>query len=144
MQNQNVWILILLLCLQTVGSGAVMSHIEPWFPHLCPWVVNTVQADRYHKRSLAIRVSTFMWSVSPALPESSYLNTGNKFKFSHTTQAKHIHLHLVCLACGLSIGSLMFCDPMDCSLPGSSVQGIFQTRVLESYMTQQFHIWVFI
>ena len=33
-QNQNVWILILLLCLQTVGSGAVMSHIEPWFPHL--------------------------------------------------------------------------------------------------------------
>ena len=24
-------------------------------------------------------------------------------------------------------------DPMDCSLPGSSVQGIFQARVLESY-----------
>ena len=23
------------------------------------------------------------------------------------------------------------CDPMDCSLPGSSVQGIFQTRILE-------------
>ena len=23
------------------------------------------------------------------------------------------------------------CDPMDCSLPGSSVHGIFQTRVLE-------------
>ena len=23
------------------------------------------------------------------------------------------------------------CDPMDCSLPGSSVQGIFQARVLE-------------
>ena len=23
------------------------------------------------------------------------------------------------------------CDPMDCSLPGSSVYGIFQTRVLE-------------
>ena len=24
------------------------------------------------------------------------------------------------------------CDPMDCSLPGSSVHGIFQARVLES------------
>ena len=24
-----------------------------------------------------------------------------------------------------------FCDPVDCSLPGSSVHGIFQARVLE-------------
>ena len=24
-----------------------------------------------------------------------------------------------------------FCDPMDCNLPGSSVHGIFQARVLE-------------
>ena len=27
---------------------------------------------------------------------------------------------------------LMFCDPMDCSLPGSSVHGILQARILES------------
>ena len=26
---------------------------------------------------------------------------------------------------------LILCDPMDCSLPGSSVYGIFQARVLE-------------
>ena len=26
---------------------------------------------------------------------------------------------------------LTFCDPMDCSLPGSSVHGISQTRILE-------------
>ena len=26
---------------------------------------------------------------------------------------------------------LTLCDPMDCSSPGSSVHGIFQTRVLE-------------
>ena len=26
---------------------------------------------------------------------------------------------------------LTLCDPMDCSLPGSSVPGIFQARVLE-------------
>ena len=24
-----------------------------------------------------------------------------------------------------------FCDPMDCSLPGCTVQGIFQARILE-------------
>ena len=27
---------------------------------------------------------------------------------------------------------LTLCDPMDCSLPGSSVHGIFQARILES------------
>ena len=26
---------------------------------------------------------------------------------------------------------LTLCDPMDCSLPGSSIYGIFQARVLE-------------
>ena len=26
---------------------------------------------------------------------------------------------------------LTLCDPMDCSLPGSSIHGIFQTRILE-------------
>ena len=45
------------------------------------------------------------------------------------------------------------CNPMDCSLPGSSLHGIFQARVLEwgaiafsknYHMTQQFHLWVFI
>jgi len=26
---------------------------------------------------------------------------------------------------------LILCDPVDCSLPGSSIHGIFQARVLE-------------
>ena len=26
---------------------------------------------------------------------------------------------------------LTLCDPMDCSLPGSSIHGIFQARILE-------------
>ena len=30
-----------------------------------------------------------------------------------------------------SLGRLTLCDPMDCSLPGFSVHGIFQARVLE-------------
>ena len=30
-----------------------------------------------------------------------------------------------------SLTRVRLCDPMDCSLPGSSVQGIYQARVLE-------------
>ena len=30
-----------------------------------------------------------------------------------------------------SLSHVRLCDPMDCSLPGSSVHGIFQARVLE-------------
>ena len=34
--------------------------------------------------------------------------------------------------CGLVISCVqLFCDPMDCSLPGSSVHGILQARILE-------------
>ena len=29
------------------------------------------------------------------------------------------------------IKCLTLCDPMDCSLPGSSIRGIFQARILE-------------
>ena len=42
-------------------------------------------------------------------------------------------------------------NPMDCSLPGSSIHGIFQARVLEwgaiafsDYMTQKAHFWEYI
>ena len=33
--------------------------------------------------------------------------------------------------CVCAQSSLNFCDPIDCSLPGSSVQGISQARILE-------------
>ena len=40
------------------------------------------------------------------------------------------------IACAQAAKSFQSCptpsDPMDCSLPGSSVHGIFQARVLES------------
>ena len=36
-------------------------------------------------------------------------------------------LHCCCL---ISV-SCLFCDPMDCGLPGSSVHGILQARILE-------------
>ena len=30
-----------------------------------------------------------------------------------------------------SLSRVRLCDPMDCSLPGSSIHGIFQARILE-------------
>ena len=39
---------------------------------------------------------------------------------------------LVCACtCSLAQSCLTLCDPLDCSLPGSSVHGIFQARILE-------------
>ena len=35
-----------------------------------------------------------------------------------------------CSCCCLAV-KLFFCDPIDCNLPGSSVHGIFQARILE-------------
>ena len=34
-------------------------------------------------------------------------------------------------ACVVAQSYLNLCDPMDCSLPGSSVHGIFQARILK-------------
>ena len=36
-----------------------------------------------------------------------------------------------CCCCKSLQLCLTLCDPMDCSLPGSSVNGVFQARVLE-------------
>ena len=37
----------------------------------------------------------------------------------------------VCVCVLVAPACLTLCDPMDCSLPGSSIHGIFQARVLE-------------
>ena len=37
----------------------------------------------------------------------------------------------VCVCALVAQSYLTLCDPMDCSLPGSSIRGIFQARILE-------------
>ena len=46
----------------------------------------------------------------------------------HTTVE---HKHNFCMRVQLLRSCPLLCDPMDCSPPGSSVHGIFQTRILE-------------
>ena len=52
--------------------------------------------------------------------------TDTKLMESHTSS---IHPHLFLSVHARSCSTL--CDPMDCCLPGSSVHGIFQARILE-------------
>ena len=37
----------------------------------------------------------------------------------------------ICAVCLVAQSCLTLCDPMDCSLPGSSTHGILQARILE-------------
>ena len=43
----------------------------------------------------------------------------------------HINIHYVCMGAVLLQLCPTLCDAMDCSLPGSSVHGILQARILE-------------
>ena len=43
----------------------------------------------------------------------------------------YVQLHLLTQQCSDSQLCLTLCNPMDCSLPGSSVHGILQVRILE-------------
>jgi len=44
---------------------------------------------------------------------------------------KKLNIELPCMSAQSLQSCLPLCNPMDCSLPGSSVHGIFQARVLE-------------
>ena len=40
-------------------------------------------------------------------------------------------VNLMCILCLVTQSYLTLCDPMDCSLPGTSVHGILQARILQ-------------
>ena len=48
----------------------------------------------------------------------------------------YIYLHTHTQACSYAQSCLTLCDPMDCSLPGSSAHGIFQARTLGTVVCQ--------
>ena len=70
--------------------------------------------------------------VSPSLSHMLILLPGIPFPVSVTC-------HSMCLfpkgpfmrMCSVAYSYLTLCDPMDCGLPGSSVHGILQARILE-------------
>ena len=66
-------------------------------------------------------------SLSPAIPSKRRSSPGQWF---HSQLP--LHIFLFCCCCLVAKHGQLFCDTMDCSLPGSSVHGISQVRILES------------
>ena len=68
---------------------------------------------------------------------SSFLKTRAKCKTTlqvateNSASTYMVRFHAAAAAAKSLQSCSTFCDPMDCSLPGSSVRGIFQARVLE-------------
>ena len=78
------------------------------------------------------------------MPITNYLTLSKLFVFSDTQLSNHKNGYSIKIRLGLSItlpgnskvrevtqSCPTLCDPMDCSLPCSSIHGIFQARVLE-------------
>ena len=67
------------------------------------------------------------------LPKPDYLGKVVSVRFLHCniTVFPFYTLFLKVKVKVKSLSRVRLCDPMDCSLPGSSVHGIFQARILE-------------
>ena len=72
-------------------------------------------------------------SVRPHRRQPTRLLRPSDFPGKNTGVGCHFLLQCMKVKSGSEVAQscLTLCDPMDCSLPGSSVHGIFQTRVLE-------------
>ena len=70
-------------------------------------------------------------SVSPRRRQPTRLPHHWDSPGKNTGVGCHFHLQCVKMKSEVAQSCLTLHDPMDCSLPGSSVRGIFQARVLE-------------
>ena len=84
-----------------------------------------------HKTRLFKTIHTFNYGD----PQRMDLGGGYTVYYTHryiinfkSLQKEHIHMLFVC---DQSLSCVRLCDPMGCSPTGSSVHGIFQTRILE-------------
>ena len=71
--------------------------------------------------------SRFNFENPLCMPRTVLLRVENSVEMKALVSAIY-ELYVLCLVIQLC---LTLCDPMNCSLPGSSVHGILQTRILE-------------
>ena len=65
------------------------------------------------------------------LSDSSLKNyLSEQLKYTHTHKCTHIHTHTQCVCVLVAQLCLTLCNPMDCSISGSSVHGVPQARIL--------------
>ena len=71
-------------------------------------------------------------AVGEFQPQFLLLMSGSEEPVLWETQDQGEFTEIVCLQCTVLVRvSTTLCDPMDCSLPDSSINGILQARILE-------------
>ena len=87
-------------------------------------------------QSSSLHHLTMLWAQHPKIIFTSFLVLKSGFIICSTHET--LSFCLFCFnrnafywVCSVTQSCLTLCNPMDCSLPGSSVHGIFQARILE-------------
>ena len=106
----------------SVVSDSLRPHESQHARPLCPSPTPRVHSDS-RPSSDAIQPSHPLSSPSPPVFNPS--KHQGIFQGVSSSQFSSVQFSTVAQSCPT------LCDPMDCSLPGSSVHGIFQARVLE-------------
>ena len=108
------------------------------FPPLCipasDWHTSRLQDPPAEFKKACLRTKGLLCAPEGSPSRANWKGgyTGHRRQHSGNqsagTQAKEEH---VCLCVLVAQACPTLCDPMDCSLPGSSVHGILQARILE-------------
>ena len=112
------------------GRGTNSSHAKGHVPQLRPNTAN-LKTNKI-KLKMCLLVSVFDTLTSWGLGiRNSFLSAPNSSLYPGIVLfLLFFTVFLIVVVQSLSCVQL-FCDPMDCSLPGSSVHGILQVRILE-------------
>ena len=110
-KNANPWVTACVAC----PSGCLVEVVQPPARLSC-WTLIWQRRGRWDNLKISL-VPSICKEISRTNSHSPVLKPVTQF----------IHL---CL-CRLLSCVWLFCDPMDCSPPGSSVHGILQARILE-------------
>ena len=109
--------------------GSVLSSVQfSSVAQLCPTLCDPM--NRTRQASLSItnsRNSLRLTSIESVMP-SSHLILCRPLLLLPSIP---LGVRNPSVLCSVAQSCLTLCDPMDCSLPGSSVHGIFQARILE-------------
>ena len=99
-------------------------------------------SGRSSEKEMATHSSILAWEI-PWTEEPVRLQSMGLPRVRHNLASERALILYLKVAAAAAAKSLQSCptlsDPMDCSLPGSSIHGIFQTRVLEWGAIAFFH-----
>ena len=128
-------------CIQFAASGIVSVFLwlssSPWYtcttssyPFICRWTFSLFACFDYCEyvaMDIWVHVYFFIRILSGCLPSSVIAGSCGSSIFSFLKN----RMLFFWWFCVYTQSCPAFCDPVDCSLPGSSVHGISQARILE-------------